>query len=85
MYAVWCGEIVHTIVGLAYGTRSLVVADVAMIEPNAEVIRDHVHGDHFGRREGDDICSMTVANDVVAVPMRCVKVVCIAYPDTSPY
>jgi hypothetical protein len=51
-----------------------VVADIAMEEPDAGTVGDHIHGFHLGRSV-NHICSLAVKIDDLAIPMWCVEVV----------
>jgi hypothetical protein len=52
-----------------------VVIDVAVKQPNAGIVRDHVHGFDLGGRERNYLGAIAVKIDNVAVPVRGVEVV----------
>src|ERR1039457_410171 len=68
--------VLHFVAGHHSGEH--VVADVAMIEPDAGRVGHHVSGDHLRGCYGQDIGALTRNQHGVSVPMRRVRVVEVA-------
>ena len=54
------------------------ITDVTVIEPDAYVVWDHVHGGHLGRGNGDDVGSVALIEHRIAVPMGCMEIIRVA-------
>src|SRR5713226_435594 len=51
-----------------------VVIDMAVVHPNAGVIRNHIHGIHSSWPQEEDICPPSVIQDHVSMPVWCMHI-----------